>query len=272
MSHKQADRKPVISVIIPAYQAEQYLKQAAESVFMQTCKEPVELLIIDDCSTDLTRQVAEEIQEIYSHVRYLHQESRQGVAAARNRGLEEARGKYVAFLDADDWWTKDKLKLQMACIARTKAVLCYTGRELVNPDGSPTGRVIHAPKRVTYRELLRTNVIPCSSVVMRTDIAREFQFLHDEYHEDYLLWLRALRKYGAAYGIDVPALKCRLSEGGKSRNKRKSAAMQYGSYRCLGYGRLRSLYYMIFYTLNGFRKYMSFKKREILHWEGSSKT
>lgn len=253
---KKIDCKPVISVIIPAYQAGPYLKQAADSVFMQTCKEPVELLVIDDCSTDDTSQVVREIQETYRCVRYLRQESRQGVAAARNRGLKEAKGEYVAFLDADDWWSKDKLELQMACIARTKAVLCYTGRELVNPDGSPTGKVVHAPKQVTYQELLHTNVIPCGSVVMRTDIAREFQFLHDEYHEDYLLWLRTLRKYGAAYGVDVPALKCRLSEGGKSRNKRKSAVMQYGSYRCLGYGRLRSLYYMIFYTWNGFRKYI----------------
>ena len=257
--HK-TDDKPVISVIIPAYQAERYLEQAAKSVLRQTCKEPIEILIVDDCSTDRTEQIAAKIQEQESDrkntkIRYLHQERRQGVAAARNRGMKEAQGEYVAFLDADDWWEPDKLKLQMACIARTKTIICYTGRELVHADGSSTGRVIHAPKHVDYNGLLHTNVIPCSSVVMRTDVAREFWFVHDEYHEDYLLWLRTLKKYGSAYGVDVPVTKCRLSEDGKSRNKRKSAAMQYGSYRCLGYGRLHSLYYMIFYTLNGFRKY-----------------
>lgn len=258
---QKTDDKTVISVIIPAYQAERYLEQAADSVLRQTCKEPIELIIIDDCSTDHTKQVVAKIQEQGSDrkntkIRYLCQKRRQGVAAARNRGIKEAQGEYIAFLDADDWWEPDKLKLQMACIARTGTVLCYTGRELVHADGSPAGKVIHAPKQADYKGLLHTNVIPCSSVVMRTDIAREFWFVHDEYHEDYLLWLRTLKKYGTAYGVDVPAVKCRLSEDGKSRNKSKSALMQYGSYRCLGYGRLHSLYYMIFYALNGFRKYL----------------
>ncbi len=69
--------------------------------------------------------------------------------------------------------------------------------------------------------------------------------------------MRILKKYKTAAGVNVPALKCRLSEGGKSRNKLKSACMQYGSYRYLGYGRIRSVYYMVFYMLNGFGKYLS---------------
>lgn len=249
------ENMPVISVIIPAYQAGKYLEQAAQSALGQTCKEAIEILIIDDCSTDDTKQVAAKIQKKHKNVRVLHQKRRQGVSAARNLGLEQARGEYVAFLDADDWWEPDKLELQMACIAATETVLCYTGRELFDAAGVSTGKVIHAPRQANYNGLLHTNVIPCSSVVMRTKVAREFWFGHDECHEDYLLWLRTLKKYGPAYGVDVPATKCRLSEGGKSRNKRRSAAMQYHSYRCLGYGPARSLYYMIFYTLNGFRKY-----------------
>ena len=99
------------------------------------------------------------------------------------------------------------------------------------------------------------DVIPCGSVVLRKEIAQEFGFVCDRFHEDYILWLRVLKKYKTAAGINVPALKCRLSEGGKSRNKWKSAQMQYGSYRYLGYGRLQAFYYMIFYTLHGCCKY-----------------
>ena len=126
----------------------------------------------------------------------------------------------------------------------------------MQPDGTPADRVIGVPEQITYAMLMRTNVIPCGSVILRTDVAREFGFVCDRYHEDYILWLRILEKYQAARGVNVPALKCRLSEGGKSRNKWKSARMQYGSYRYLGYGRLQAFYYMIFYTLNGFRKYL----------------
>lgn len=248
-------QKPVISIIIPAYQAGRYIGQAIESVQNQTCTQPWELLIIDDNSRDNTAEVVKKYASD-SRIRCVRQKSNRGVAAARNLGIRLARGDYVAFLDADDWWDADKLKLQMACIVRTKAVLCYTARELMQPDGRPTGKIIPVPEQVTYKKLLQTNVIPCGSVLMRTDVAREFGFVHDEYHEDYILWLNVLKKYKTVAGINVPALKCRLSTGGKSRNKLRSARMQYGSYRCMGHGRLQSFYYMVFYTINGFRKYL----------------
>lgn len=246
---------PVISVIVPAYQAERYIGQAIESVQNQNCKEEWELLVIDDCSEDRTREVVRRYMAD-RRIRYVRRKRNRGVAAARNLGIRLARGAYVAFLDADDWWDADKLRLQMRCIERTGAVLCCTGRELMEPNGSSGGRVIPVPKRITYEMLMRTNVIPCGSVVLRRDVAEEFGFVCDKYHEDYILWLRILKKYKTAAGVNVPALKCRQSEGGKSRNKLKSAYMHYGSYRYLGYGRLQSFYYMIFYTLNGFRKYL----------------
>lgn len=262
MTKKAAEQDtPVISVILPAYQAERYIDQAIMSVLRQTCTQTWELLVIDDGSSDHTPEIVRKYVK-YPQIRYVRRKSNHGVAAARNLGIRLARGEYVAFLDADDWWDKDKLKLQMECMHRTKAVLCCTGRELVQSDGTATGRVIGVPSRITYPMLLRTNVIPCGSVVLRKEIAQEFGFVCDRFHEDYILWLRVLKKYKTAAGVNVPALKCRLSEGGKSRNKWKSAQMQYGSYRYLGYGRLQALYYMIFYTLYGLRKYLGSNARK----------
>ena len=245
-----------ISVIMPAYQAAAYIGRAIESVQKQTCSEPWELLVIDDGSTDGTDRIVWAYAASDKRIRYLRRRRNRGVSAARNLGIAKAAGTYAAFLDADDWWDAKKLSMQMACIRRTGAVLCCTGRELVRADGSTTGRVIPVPERITYRMLMHTNVIPCGSVLARMDAVREFGFVNDRCHEDYILWLRLLKKYGPAAGVNVPALKCRLSAGGKSRNKWKSACMQYGSYRYMGYGRVRSFYYMLFYTLNGIRKYM----------------
>ena len=247
--------RPMISVIMPAYQAARDIGEAIRSVQRQSCKEPWELLVIDDCSTDHTAQVVRSYAKEDARIRYLRQRKNRGVAAARNLGIRMARGAYLAFLDADDWWDADKLRLQMQCIRRTGTVLCCTGRELMRADGTPTGRIIQVPKTITYRMLLYTNVIPCGSVVLRADVAKEFQFVCDQYHEDYILWLRILKKYQTASGVNIPALKSRQSAAGKSRNKWKSARMQYGSYRYLGFGCIRSLYYMLFYTCNGFRKY-----------------
>ena len=244
-----------VSVIIPAYNAGEYLSQAIDSVRAQTYAGNWELWVVDDASEDGTRQIAEEYQAKDARIHYYRQEKNQGVAAARNRGMELAAGIYVAFLDADDWWAPKKLELQMQKIEQTGAVLCCTGRELMHPDGTPAGRRIQVPETITYRMLLKTNVIPCGSVVVRREAAMQYRFVHDELHEDYILWLKVLRSGSPAVGINRPMLKCRLSEGGKSRNKFKSARMQYGSYRFLGYGRLQAFYYMLFYMMHGIRKY-----------------
>lgn len=184
-NNKCTGENTVISVIMPAYQAQRYIAQAVASVQAQTFQ-AWELFVIDDCSTDNTAQILEKFSTD-PRIHYLRQSVNQGVAAARNRGIREAKSKYVAFLDADDWWASDKLERQMACILRAKAVLCFTGRELMKPDGQPSGKSIGVPERVSFSQLLRTNVIPCGSVVMETQVAKEFGFVHDEYHEDYIL-------------------------------------------------------------------------------------
>lgn len=252
-----ADNRDIqVSVIIPAYNAAKYIANAVHSVLDQEDipEGAVEVIVINDASPDDVDAVMEPFKED-AQVIYLHNAHNLGVAETRNRGIRMARGKYVAFLDADDWWEPDKLAAQLELLEESGAPLCCSGRLLHEADGTPTGRMIGVPERITYEELLHTNVIPCGSAVLPTAIAREFYMSHAELHEDYILWLQILKKYGAAVGINEPYLHCRLSEGGKSRNKLKSAAMQYGVYRFMGFGRLKSLRYFLSYAVNGVKKY-----------------
>lgn len=244
--------EPLISVIMPVYNGEKYICQAVESVFSQ--KVPLELLVIDDCSSDGTAAALAPWSG-REDFRYFRNETNMGAARSRNYGVRMARGKYVAFLDADDWWTDGKLKAQLSALEQTGDVLCSTGRDLVKPDGTPTGNYIPVKERLTYRELLKHNSINCSSVLLLREAALEFPMEHDDSHEDYITWLKILKKYGHSTGINKPYLKYRLSEGGKSRNKAKSARMTYQVYRYVGYGPLKSACFFVSYALHGIWKY-----------------
>lgn len=243
---------PIVSVIIPAYNCSQYIEKTIESVLQQNV--PLEIILIDDCSKDNLVKVLEKYRKLDNFI-YLRNEKNLGVAKSRNRGVQVAKGEYIAYLDADDWWVKDKLEKQLNIIKSGKYALCYTGRELVNSDGSKKGKVIQAKELVDYGSLLYHNCISCSSVMLSTNIAREIPMSNDEFHEDYINWLRILKKYGQAYGINEPLLMYRQSETGKSRNRLKSAKMTYGVYRMMDKGRINSLGLLLSHLLHGILKY-----------------
>ncbi len=242
----------LVSVVIPAYRCAETIQKAINSALDQEV--PVEVLVLNDCSPDDLDRVMEAYRE-EPRVWYLKNDQNLGASGTRNRAVKLARGQYTAFLDADDWWEKGKLKKQLACIQKQKAVLCSTGRELVTPDGELTGRVIGVREKITYRSLLLHNCINCSSVVVRTDVAREFPMQHEDSHEDYLTWLGILKKYGSAVGINEPLMKYRLTSSGKSGSKLQSARMTYRVYRYAGFGRVASCFCFFAYAVNGVCKY-----------------
>ncbi len=230
-----------VSVVIPSYNCGVYIEQAIESVLQQRVS--VEILLIDDASTDDTEERMKRFQK-REEVCYIKNKKREGVSQARNRGILKAKGKYIAFLDADDWWALEKLQKQLVQIEKQASILCYTGRELYSEQGITLDKIIEVKEALTYQELLHHNEIACSSVLLHTEVAKEFLMEHDEVHEDYLMWLRILKKYEKASGINEPLLKTRLTKEGKSRKKWKTFRMTYGVYRHLGIGKIRSFYYM----------------------------
>ena len=247
-----ASENPLVSVIIPVYNGEKYISQAVESVYRQEV--PLELIVIDDGSTDGTWQALSRWKERTDFI-YIKNEKNLGAAGSRNRGVSMAKGRYVAFLDADDWWEDGKLKLQLDILKKTGRVLCSSGRELMNYDGSSTGKYSPVRETVSYRDLLRHNSINCSSVLLSKEVAAEFPMEHDDSHEDYLTWLKILHKYGPAAGIDKPLLKYRMSKSSKSGDKKKSAIMTYKVYRYMGYSHIRCILYFISYAIHGLWKY-----------------
>ncbi len=244
--------KPLVSVVIPAYNCAGTIGKSIDSALNQGVE--VEIIVVDDHSDDALAAALEGYLQNPAVI-YLRNPENLGASGSRNLGVERASGDYVAFLDADDVWRPGKLKKQLEAMARTGAVLCATARELVDAAGRLTGKVIPIKERITYGELLKHNSISCSSVLMKAEVAREFPMHHEDSHEDYIMWLEILQKYGFACGINEPLLVYSLSSTGKSGNKLKSAAMTFKVYRYMGFGILKSCLCFCSYAFQGVKKY-----------------
>lgn len=241
-----------VSVIIPAYNCANYISNAIDSALSQNIL--LEVIVINDCSTDHL----DDVMKTYvkkQNVKYVKNQQNLGAAATRNKGVDMAEGEYVAFLDGDDYWADTKLEKQLKVIQETKTVLCSTARELLTPEGVCTGRVIPVKSQITYKDLLKHNSINCSSVLIKTNVAKEFPMCHEDSHEDYIMWLNILKKYGKASAVNEPLLKYRLSDQGKSGSKLQSAKMTFKVYRYMGFGMFKSMLCFCSYALHGVWKY-----------------
>lgn len=242
----------LVSVVMPAYNCAASIGASIESVLCQDV--PLELIVVNDRSPDdLDAAMAKYLHD--ERVVYVTNQVNMGAAMSRNRAMEMARGKYIAFLDSDDIWLPGKLKKQVELLEQSGNVLCCTARALMTPEGVDDGRIIPVAEVITYRDLLRHNSIGCSSVLIRTEAAREFPMGHEDSHEDYIMWLQVLRKYGDARGINEPLLRYRLSNTGKSGSKLHSAKMTFMVYRYMGFSLPKSLLCFASYAINGVKKY-----------------
>ena len=244
--------KVKVSVIIPAYNCADFISKAIDSALIQNV--PLEIIVLNDCSMDHLDDVMRKYQG-NDKVKYIKNHQNLGAAKTRNKGVNLARGEYVAFLDGDDYWEVHKLDKQLKLMEETQTVLCSTARELMTPEGKRTGRVIPVKKTITYKELLKHNSINCSSVLVKTEVAKEFPMCHEDSHEDYIMWLSILKKYGKACAVNEPLLKYRLSNQGKSGSKLQSAVMTFKVYRYMGFGVMKSLMCFASYAFHGVKKY-----------------
>lgn len=249
--------EPLISVIMPAYNAERFIAEAICSVQTQTY-ENWELLILDDGSSDQTCSIAEKFARQDSRIRLLKNEKNMGVARTRNRGFDLCRGELVALLDSDDVWHEDKLARQLDLLRRSGADLAYSSYAIVDLSGQKVRADYIVPEEVGFRELLKENVIGCSAVLLRSELLEKNRFLPDYFHEDYVLWLQLLRDGHRAVGCREVLVNWRFVENSRSFNKKRAARNRWRIYR--SYLQLplhRSLWAFGHYAVRCLRKYRS---------------
>jgi teichuronic acid biosynthesis glycosyltransferase TuaG len=219
---------PLVSVIMPVYNAAGFVGAAIRSVKAQTCCD-WELLAVDDASTDESRAIIEK-EAADERIRLIRRSCNRGVAAARNTGLAEAQGRYVAFLDSDDLWEPSKLEEQLRCMQGAHVALCCTQYVHVDEDDNAIRILPAPPEDIDYDDLLKENPIGCSSVMLDRAQTGPVAF-EPRGHEDYALWLSLLRRGLKAKGIAEPLMRHRVLGGSVSRNKLKAALWTWEIYR-----------------------------------------
>jgi glycosyltransferase involved in cell wall biosynthesis len=172
---------PKVSVIIPAYNGDRFLVDAIESVFNQTYKN-YEIIIIDDGSTDNTRTI---LEPYFNKISYIYQ-TNQGVAAARNRGIKEAKGEYIAFLDQDDYFLPEKLEKQVEILDKKPHIgMVHSGWYRVNEVGAKIGEVKPWKKspKLTLKEWVEKKQILLSAMLFRRDWLNKIDGLDTQFHQ-----------------------------------------------------------------------------------------
>lgn len=248
----------MISIIMPAYNSEKTLEFAVRSVLAQTYTD-FELIIINDCSKDKTPEIIQKMMSEDSRIQTLNNAKNSGVSITRHRGVEVAKGEWLAFLDSDDAWMPDKLEKQVALQKKTGANLLFTGSSFINAQGEKKDAILRVPEQIGYRKLLKQNLISNSSVMIRKALYQKHESMGNNMHEDFTCWLEVLRSGETAYGIDEPLLIYRLSPTSKSGNKVKAAKMNWNTYRAVGLNVFQAAYYEAWYVVKGLLKYRKLK-------------
>lgn len=223
----------LISIIVPVYNVENFIEETMDSVLAQTYAD-WELLLVEDCSNDntvtLIRQYMERTGD--SRIRLLRQPANMGAARARNRGLREAEGRYVSYLDADDLWVPQKLERELAFMKEKDAAFAFTGYEFADERGRGTGKVVHVPEMLTYKQALSNTTIFTTTVMFDTEkIPKEQLEMPVMKSEDTALWFKVLRSGIVAYGLDENLVKYRRAGRTLSSNKLEAIRRIWNLYR-----------------------------------------
>jgi len=220
----------LVSIIVPVYNAAGCISDTILSVKSQTYTN-WELLLCDDDSTDDSVKIMSDF--VCDNIKILPRgDYEKGAAHARNRGIDNSKGRFIAFLDADDKWESDKLEKQLEFMKQRDASFCFTGYAFADENCKPTGQIVKVPEKITYRQALGNTTIFTSTVIFDMDtLTKDDIRMPDVKSEDTATWWRVLKKLPYGYGLDEALTLYRRQSGTLSSNKMVAIARIWNLYR-----------------------------------------
>lgn len=243
----------LVSIIMPNYNGQKYLKETIDSVVTQSYKN-WELIIADDCSTDHSLEIIGQYDD--KRIRIIVSEENCGAAVSRNKAIAAANGRWLAFLDSDDLWDKNKLSLQLDFMTKEKCAFSFTHYNFDKNDGVLKE---FAPKkdRYDYKAILKHCYIACPTVIYDSSVLGKVYMPVDAVkREDFGCWLRILRDGVQAHCLHKCLTTVRIHTGSVSYDKTKMIKYQWNVYRNVEkLSIVRSLFYMTHWAIKGVLKY-----------------
>lgn len=251
---KDTNQSSLVTIITPSYNALSFFKDTVNSVVSQTYTN-WEWVIVDDCSVDGTREYIKSLSEKDNRIKPIYLSNNKGTAVARNTAIQNAKGKFIAFLDSDDKWEEQKLEKQITFMQESGYAFSFTSYNIITQDGEFTGKVIKAPKKVDYEFLLKNTIIGCLTVMLDIEQLGKVEMPNIRSRQDWAMWLSVLKRGFIAYGLDEPLAQYRKVQGSISSNKIKAAKMNWFVYRKIEkLALIKSAWCFVNYAYNAFKK------------------
>ena len=253
MEEKQTADYGLVSIIMPLYNAADFVKETIESVLAQTYPN-WELLITDDCSTDNSVEVVRSFDD--PRIKLFHNEKNSGAATTRNTSIAKASGRWVAFLDSDDLWDKEKLEKHLAFMIGKNATLSITHYRIMNGEGEIVKEFCPEKEYYDYKDTLKQCTLSCSTTIYDAQKLGYVPMPQAEKREDLAYWLLLLRDGERAWCLPELLTTYKVHANSVSSNKGKMIKYQWRVYRRnekIGF--FKSGYYLANWAIRGFLKY-----------------
>ncbi len=242
---------------MPCFNSSETIKQSIQSVINQSYKN-WELLIIDDHSKDDTKEIIDQYLVLENRIKFFKTPIASGSPVApRNIGIDNAIGRYIAFLDSDDLWHEDKLKKQLIYFQDRSVAVVFSNYEKITENGESNNRLINARKVASYNTLLYGNIIACSTAVYDTSKVGKMYFKNTG-HEDFALWLSILKKGFVAKNSNLNLMKYRVSRNSISSNKFRAIIWNFSIFR--KHEELNLFRALFFTSITLFRAFLKYLK------------
>lgn len=242
--------KTLVSIITPSYNSSEFISNTINSVLSQTFQN-WELIIIDDCSQDNSIQVITKWCETDNRIQLIQLTENSGAAVARNKGIEVAGGRYIAFLDSDDIWLPNKLEKQLKFMQDNQYSFTFTAYNKVDSKGRSLGE-LGVPQRIKYEDLLKKCEIGCLTAMYDTKKLGKVYMPLIRKRQDLGLWLKLLKQTEYAFGLNQVLASYTVRNDSISSDKRKAAIYTWKLYREVEALPLyKAAYYFSHYAVNG---------------------